>query len=426
MIKKVGKTYDVRAYWRDLNGTKHSKYKSGFKTLKAAQEWESGIIDVGQNADFPDAHRVTVSRLRDMWIDSLERDGRSPKTIAWYKNNSNKIIDRIGGMIVQDVKKPHIQTIIDDIRDESPTRTIRCGKGKEQTKVIETSPLSASTIDGIFRTARSMFNYAIDMGIISNSPAVRIKRPAIGQHEANIYTAEQLAALMSIMSEQLHPLLYPIYFCVYYGMRRGEALGLRWCDIDFETGAIHIRGNLTSYYDEADGREHIIYKSVKTKFSDATVAATEQMISDLKKLKAQRFANGMIQYPKSAQIKDVRRIEELDPREFICWNEQNKLFRPEGIRSRLQCLQKANDLPICTVHDLRHTYGTLLTEQGVDVAVVSKALRHSSIKITADTYVDPSTKIKQKATQIMADIINMGANKNCAKIVPELNDVQND
>ena len=71
------------------------------------------------------------------------------------------------------------------------------------------------------------------------------------------------------------------------------------------------------------------------------------------------------------------------------------------------------------------TYGTLLTEEGVDVAVVSKALRHSSIKITADTYVDPSTKIKQTASRAMADIISIGAEKNCAKILPELNDMQN-
>lgn len=382
MITKTGKGYAVRAYWRDINGEKRSKYKSGFRTRAAAEAWEVETVQRGSRTVCADG--ISVKHLSEKWISALALQGRSLKTIGWYRGHLRRVNEHLGGALVAAVRRPHIQDMVDALTAEGA---------------------SAYTVDGVYRTVRALFGYAAELGLIDVSPCARVKRPERTPKEKTIYTPEALSQLLSVLRDRGGVLYLPILLCVMLGLRRGEALGLRWCDVDFTTGELRIRGNLTSYHDPERGVVDI-YKRVKTRYSDTAVVAPAVLLDELRRQWDQRLAADTLHYPGDVTVQGQREATALDPRDFVCLDEHSHVFHPGGLRGRLRHFQQEHGLPLCSVHELRHTYGTLLTEKGVDVAIVSKALRHSSVKITSDIYVSSTTAIRRKASQEMSDLLD--------------------
>lgn len=174
--------------------------------------------------------------------------------------------------------------------------------------------------------------------------------------------------------------------------------------MDFGKGEIAIRANLTEI------KGGVVLKIVKTRQSADTIALSDDTLADLQALRQARLAAGTYRLG-SVDVIGVTPKSELNPAEFVCLNNHGDVFNPKGFYERLHYFQKVNGMRICSVHDLRHSYGTLLVESAVDVAVVSKAMRHSSIKITSDQYVSSTTSIKRKATEAMGSLVSLGSRK---------------
>lgn len=405
MITKNGKAYAARLFYIGADGKKKSKYKSGFKTKAAAQAWLDelqGLTDGTVREDFKD---ITVKRLFDEWISALDLSSkkRSPATIAFYKYHGQPLLDVYGNRNVCDIRRAHIQGIINDL---SASMLKKC-------KYKEATPLRSASVHAVFRTIRAFFNYAINQDIIEKSPCKGIELPAKQTHEVTMYTGEQLRELLDGLRDQAHPIYYCICFMVCLGLRRGEAAGITWSNLDLDNGLLYVRGNLIH------ANNDVIYKTTKTEASSDEVVLPAWFVEELKKYKAERFSKGLLSLAPINTAENIP-LSDLDGRAFVCVDDDCRPFRPDTLKKRLNSFQKAHSLPVSTLHDLRHIYGTLLIENGVDVAIVSKALRHSSIKITADTYVSPTTSIKAKATDAMNNILLYDSDdKNCAKIVPK-------
>lgn len=242
------------------------------------------------------------------------------------------------------------------------------------------------------------------MDVIDRTPCRGIRLPDPEPHEVTIYTGEELGRLLQTLSDLNHYLYWPVSFCVYNGFRRGEALGVRWQDIDFDTGILHVRGNLTVI------KSGPIFKTTKTQSSDDDVALPEPFMDDLRALRKLRLAEGLYK-PGPLEIDGYAPIDDLDAGEFVCLNHNNsRPIRPTTFDNALHSFQKRHGFPRSTIHDLRHTYGTSLIEAGVDVAIVSKAMRHSTIDITVNQYVASTTTIKRRATDVMQGLVEFPAN----------------
>lgn len=409
------KTYTARAWWTDLKGNRKSKQESGFTTQAAAQSWIDETEDNNQGLAFPDAHKLTVEGLSVHWIDHLRKMKRSPKTIQCYEDNLAKILNHIGPVLVQELQNLHIQNMLDILKEkpiEVPVRKSKLppekrylhNKGKKSSAKAEDEKIRrlprSATIISVYRTLRAMINYSIKIGVRKYNPCIGVDLPKPQKHISHIYSGDDLANLMTKLKEQNHILYIPVILTVPYALRKGEALAVTWDTIDFDNKCIRIERSWTS----VKGMSFL--KGVKTESSDDTIAINDWTCQELRSLQKLRFQ--MEKMTKGETPKDdIVYEKDIVVSDFVCWDENGKLFRPDGMVGRLQRFQKANGLPLCTWHDLRHTYGTLMVEDGVDIVTVSKAMRHSSVKITSDQYIESTMTIKKRATAAFDNLVNM-------------------
>ncbi|PGW18767.1 integrase [Bacillus cereus] len=151
-------------------------------------------------------------------------------------------------------------------------------------------------------------------------------------------------------------------------MRQGEILGLRWRDVDFETGCIRITQTLSS-----DGKEILPY--TKTKSGSRKVDLPEETIIQLKKqrklIEAEKLEVGSEVY------------NNLD---LVVCTELGTPTNKINIRRSFNSIIKKAEIPKIRFHDMHHTHATLLLLQGVNPKIVSERLGYADVRITLDTY----------------------------------------
>jgi integrase len=208
------------------------------------------------------------------------------------------------------------------------------------------------------------------------------------------WTAPQLARFLRLTAGERYG--YAWHFLATTGCRRGEALGLRWSDLDLEEGCAAIRQQVIALTKESGaGSEGRIVPG--TKGGDARVI----------ELDAQTIAT----------LRTWRKAQAAERLMLGAGYEDNGLVfpRPDGRPFHPGRFSRAFDrrlsqeafahLPAIRLHDLRHTWATLALEAGVDVAVVSKRLGHSSPVITWSTYQHVRKGMQSDAAQRVADAI---------------------
>jgi integrase len=187
------------------------------------------------------------------------------------------------------------------------------------------------------------------------------------------WSAAELASFLNhVAGDRLGPLFEVIAAC---GLRRGEALGVRWSDVDLTNRVVYIRQTLN------DVNGHLVFTRPKTRSSEASVPLTERAVGALL---------------------DQRLRQDTEWAEWAEWAEDGDLvfaresgepLRPDFVTKRFRALAVTAGLRQVRLHDLRHGAASLMLSAGVPMAIVSKMLRHSSIGITVDTYhhLDPDT-----------------------------------
>ena len=169
-------------------------------------------------------------------------------------------------------------------------------------------------------------------------------------------------------------------FELYYvdlatGLRRGELLGLKWENVDFENKTITVRQQVM----RIDGKT--IEAPLKTKKAYRTIAIGDDVIEVLKKQKAKEKG------------------------EFVFHNENGEPISPDSVNNMLSRVLKRAGLPKIRFHDLRHTFATLALQNGVNVKTVSGILGHFSAGFTLDTYTHVTTEAQVKAANTMSNIL---------------------
>jgi integrase len=164
------------------------------------------------------------------------------------------------------------------------------------------------------------------------------------------------------------------------GIRIGEALALKWTDVDWENKVLHIQRNYTlAEVKTPDGESRSVNKIVertKSKSSTRFVGLNDLAIKSLIQLKG---INGDF--------------------EFITGNKSGKPSSPYGISYSFHRALEAIGLPKRGIHNLRHTFATQLFAKGVDVKVISELLGHSSVAITYNAYIHVINDQKKAAVQ---------------------------
>lgn len=194
------------------------------------------------------------------------------------------------------------------------------------------------------------------------------------------------------------------------GLRPCEALALKWRDIDFEAGAVHVRHTLTrAGLDATDHPEGWKLTLPKTEKSRRTTPLPAGTMKELRKWKA-RQAQERLQvgaewqdhgFVFTTQLGSPLDLSNLHRGSFRSVMERAGLgtHGPERKKPRSGPTPKRRFTPSFRIYDLRHTFASLLLDDGEDLVVVSRLLGHATIKLTSDTYIHITEKRKGKATQ---------------------------
>lgn len=201
-----------------------------------------------------------------------------------------------------------------------------------------------------------------------------------------VWSTEQTKAFLT--HARPHP-LYPLYLLVFHcGLRRGEAVALRWTDIDFTTRRIEIQQQIIQ-----DGWDVITEPTTKSDAGDRAVIATRPLLRALAKLKLRQDAHA--EACKAAG-------EPWANSGLVFVGDDGSPIHPQTATDEFKHLTISADLPPIRLHDGRHGAATQALAAGVEMKVVSELLGHSSTTITADTYSSVLDELKRDAADKIA------------------------
>ena len=231
------------------------------------------------------------------------------------------------------------------------------------------SGLSGSTVQKIHHVLHKALAQAVRWDLIPRNPADAVKAPTPTPKEMRPLSAVEARRLLGAARGDRLEALYVL--AVHTGMRSGELLGLKWADVDLESGTIRVRRTLTR---TEDGKR-LTLGEPKTKKSRRTVRLTPRAAEALGGHRAR-------------QAEEKLRAGGLyGDRGLVFAGETGGIVNPSNLRNRsFRPLLGRAGLPRITFHDLRHTCASLLFQRNVHPKFVQELLGHASIAITLDTY----------------------------------------
>ena len=305
-----------------------------------------------------------------------------------------------------------------------------------------TAPVVQQVINEVFikgdgiNTARKtkflfnqFFEYAIDCGLMENNPALRIKIKSRDSHQVNnenMYKAiPEDVRMKFITALNQHEFLKP--FCMtmmFAGLRTGEALALRWENIDFENKTIMVKNSITQVpiFDKKGkvlSRKTVIGQT-KTNCSVREVPIPDILVEVLKDWRKCQWVR-----------RELTGIDLLAPNAVVFSNEDGSVRTYSGTRCVFNRFAKRNGFfGKIHFHTLRHTYSTMLFEANENPKIIQALLGHKSVKTTLTVYNSVDKSYYKQATDKLNNLFNSDKMKEYQELqnkkdIPTLNrDIQ--
>ncbi len=338
--------------------------RGGFTDLEEAQAALTEAIRKRARNEKFQGKTPTVGVYAEHWVSSLRL---AASTIKGYRKIiRNHITPDLGRIRIDKLTATRIGSHYREL--EKHGRKDEHGKGK---------PLSANSIHKVHVVLGAMLDAAIDDGLLSVNPSKKrrtVNAPKSSQVRAEkpeivTWTGEQLGIFLTWNRDELKDELFPLWRLIAYtGMRRSEALALRWNDVNAKTGRVSIRRAV-------DTEDWTTTKTTKT--GNARVIDVDA--DTLKVLASYKVARAEVSFE----------LAKADA--YVFGDDDGKLRSPDAMTSRwdrrMKWIVKVHKtLPRVTIKGLRHTHATLLLELGEHPKVVQERLGHSTITTTMNIY----------------------------------------
>jgi integrase len=376
-VRRRGSTWSV-FYDRPRDpetGKRRKTSKNGFKTRAEAQRWlNSQLVDLGRGSYVEPSQATLGEFLREDWLPALGARGLRPNTQTAYEAKLRKHVLRrdIASVPLQRLRPEHLNRLYAQLVAEK---------------------LSARSVRFIAMLLGQALKDAERWGRIMRSPAPLATPPAAAaaardaEQARNTWSASELRQFLASVREDRD---YPLWLLLATtGLRRGETLGLRWRDVDFERSRLSVVQTLTNL----DGSAELAVSTPKTTKGTRSVAIDA---TTLEALRAHRRAQAAEQLAFGP---------EYETSEFVFRNVDGSPVSPNALSLAFQHRIKAAKVPKIRLHDLRHTHATLALAAGVHPKVVSERLGHSTVSITLDIYSHAIPAMQEEAAERVASLV---------------------
>jgi len=189
---------------------------------------------------------------------------------------------------------------------------------------------------------------------------------------------------------------YYVFYCLLLstGLRRGEALALRWGNVDFLGGELQV---VETAFKLNDGT--YVIKEPKTPHSCRAVALPPSLTVLLREHRIDQEALG------------ARMSKPLSGIDLVFARSDGSPLDPNAVTRAFSSLVRKTGLPHMRLHDLRHTHATLMLKAGVHPKIVSERLGHAGISITLDTYSHVLPGLQEAAARTFDELLETSASE---------------
>ena len=332
------------------NGRRRQVKQGGYSTEKEARAALTDALARLDRGTYVDRSKLTVGDYLDQWLEG--RVNLRPASVVFYRVAVERYLRPGLGHLRLD------QLRVDDV--ERAFARIRRGLDGHG------HPVSPALIGRLKTTLRAALNVAVKRQLIHVNPAALVEVEAHTRPTVHVWNATTTGRFLDSAAEDWHGPLW--HLIASFGLRRGEAAGLRWHDVDLEHGVLAIVVQRTQV-----GRK-IIEATPKTKAGVRVLTLDQGTVRVLRSHRTrqdtQRLALG------GAWVHNA----------LVFTMEDGRGLQPQYISRLFAKACEAGGFPRIRLHDLRHTSASLGLAAGESLVEVSKRLGHSQLAITADTY----------------------------------------
>ena len=222
----------------------------------------------------------------------------------------------------------------------------------------------------------------------------RVERPQAKKFVGEFYSPEELQTLLALTEGE--SIYIPIVLAAFYGLRRSEALGLSWDNIDFERKEIHICQKVMEIK-QKDKSKLVISDEMKTEGSRRTLP----LITDVEEI--------LLRHRKKQEgyRKQFRRGYSVKYLDMVCVDQMGNLLKPNYVTTRFPEVLKKYGLRPIRFHDLRHTCASLLVAKNINMKIIQVWLGHSNMSTTADIYSHLDANAKCEAGKAIESVLSI-------------------
>ena len=323
--------------------------------------------------------KIKFQVLADEWLQERELvQDIKPSTLVRMKTLKERTYKAIGHIYVDKLSYRMIRDFIQSLAKDGVNKTTGGG-------------LSQKTQKHYLTFISDIMKYAKVCGYIENNPCSGVKTVKTESQQRQVYSLEEMQVLLQRINAKAdlqHKVMFNLL--AYYGMRKGELMGIEFKDIDFSNNTLNIV-RTSNYQNKSTG----IYTSTpKTKSSIRQLLLQTELVAMISELyKEQR-----------EQAKKCGDLWVNSDRLFINWC--GEPMRPYYPYRWLKNFCEAEGLTFKGLHSFRHTVATQSITNGIDISTVSKVLGHSNTTTTLNIYTHEVTKAKAQALNLYADLLN--------------------
>lgn len=362
-------------------GERKQTRRRGFKSKREAQAELTRILTSLEVQTYVAPARQTLGDyLTTTWLPAIEHTVK-PSTFESYRRNVRL---HIAG---RPIGRRQLQQL--DGSDLNALYAQLLAGDAEHRKLSARSVAYIATI--LHRACRD----AIKWSALVRNPVEASDPPRPGSRpEMQVWRAEDLSRFLQLSKADRYHAAW--WLLASTGMRRGEALGLRWSDIDLDAGRVDIRRTLITTDVQRKGEPGMAWGTPKTAKGRRTVALDADTVARLRTHRARQLEERLA-VGEGYQEGDL----------VVCLPD-GRPVHPKTLSSHFDRLIKRHDLPRIRLHDLRHGWATMALRAGVHPRVVQERLGHANVSITLDTYSHVDLDLQAAAATQVAAMVNGG------------------
>jgi integrase len=322
------------------SGRDRKRIRKTFGSLAEPRAWRQETQVALRRRTLNPLSRVTLREVAEAWIagaadDTIRNrsgDRYKPSALRGYEQAlRSRILPALGDVRLSDLMRPDLQDLAD--------RMLASG-------------LDPSTIRNTFTPLRAIFRRAVARGEVAVNPTTGLELSAVRGRRERVASPVEASRLVAALPESDRALWAT---ALYAGLRLGELRALRWVDVDFSAGVIHV----CRAWDPHEGE---IAPKSRAGVRDVPIPAALRSLLVARRLASER-ADGLV-----------------FGRSF------SNPFNPATINVRARKAWKTAGLASIGLHEARHTYASLMIAAGVNAKALTTYMCHSSVTTTYDRY----------------------------------------